>query len=166
MTHAQPRTTASRGHRSLSQRPAGSALSYLKIYRAEPLERIGMIKHGIPASEAKRILSDLAVTQAIAMRALNISPATMNRKVKGEDRLPPAESERVLGIARLVGQLQAIVEESGQPEGFDAAAWMSQWLSEPLPALGGVRPLDLLDTMEGQTLVSNALAQIQSGAYA
>jgi uncharacterized protein (DUF2384 family) len=76
------------------------------------------------------------------------------------------EHERALGIARLTGQLQAIVEESGQPEGFDAAAWMSWWLREPLPALGGVRPLDLLDTTEGQTLVSTILAQIQSGAYA
>ncbi|MCW8085050.1 type II RES/Xre toxin-antitoxin system antitoxin [Sabulicella glaciei] len=142
------------------------ALSYVKVFRAEPIERIGMIKHGLRASDAKRILSDLAVTQAVAMRALNISAATMNRKAKGEDRLPPAESERVLGVARLVGQVQAIVEESGSPKGFDAAAWMSRWLGEPLPALGGARPLDLLDTMEGQALVSGALARIQSGAYA
>jgi putative toxin-antitoxin system antitoxin component (TIGR02293 family) len=125
-----------------------------------------MIKRGIPASQAKRILSDIAVSQLVGLRALNISAATMNRKAKGKDRLPPAESERVLGVARLVGQIQAIVEESGDPQGFDAAAWMSRWLSEPLPALGGVRPLGLLDTMEGQTLVSNSLARIQSSAYA
>jgi uncharacterized protein (DUF2384 family) len=35
-----------------------------------------------------------------------------------------------------------------------------------LPALGGVRPLDLMDTMEGQSLVAETLARIQSGAYA
>jgi uncharacterized protein (DUF2384 family) len=33
-------------------------------------------------------------------------------------------------------------------------------------APGGVRPLDLLDTTEGEALVSTILAQIQSGAYA
>jgi putative toxin-antitoxin system antitoxin component (TIGR02293 family) len=141
-------------------------LSYVQFFRASPIERIGIIKHGLLASEAKQILGDLTVTQAVAMRALNIAPATMNRKAKGEDRLPPAESERVLGVARLVGQVQAIVEESGNPQGFDAAAWTSRWLSEPVAALGGVRPLDLMDTMEGQNLVSNTLAQVQSGAYA
>lgn len=69
-------------------------------------------------------------------------------------------------MARLVGQIQAIVEESGDPEGFDAAAWLSRWLNEPLPALGGVCPLDMLDTIEGQSLVSASLARIQGVAYA
>ena len=92
--------------------------------------------------------------------------ATVNRRLKGKDQLLPADSERVLCIARLVCQVKKIMEESGNPQGFDATAWMSHWLNEPLPALGGVRPLDLLDTMEGQARVSNTLAQIQSGAYA
>jgi uncharacterized protein (DUF2384 family) len=35
-----------------------------------------------------------------------------------------------------------------------------------LPAFGGARPADLIDTMEGQSLVSAALGRIQSGAYA
>ena len=78
----------------------------------------------------------------------------------------PADSKRVLCVARLVGQVQNMVDEAGDPRGFNATAWMARWLNEPLPALGGVRPLDLLDTMESQALVSNTLAQIQSGAYA
>ena len=92
--------------------------------------------------------------------------ANRNRRVKRKKQLQPAEGERILFVARLVGQVQNIVDVSGNPEGFDSTAWMSRWLNEPLPALGGIRPLDLLDTMEGQALVSNAIAQIQSGAYA
>ena len=90
----------------------------------------------------------------------------MNRKVKSKDRLPPTESDRVRCVTRLVGQIQNIVEDSGDPRGFDATAWMARWLSEPLPALGGACLLDLLDTIEGQGGVSNTLAQIQSGAHA
>ena len=45
-------------------------------------------------------------------------------------------------------------------------AGFPRWLTEPLPALGGSRPADLMDTMEGQSLVAAALAKIQSGAYA
>jgi putative toxin-antitoxin system antitoxin component (TIGR02293 family) len=80
--------------------------------------------------------------------------------------LSPGESERIIGLARIVGQLEALIQESGDPEGFDAAAWMSCWLNDPLPALGGMRPIDFMDTEEGRALVSTTLANLQSGAYA
>ncbi len=141
-------------------------LSYLAVYRASPLERISMIKHGVRATEAKRMIAEFAIGQGAVLKALKLSPATVNKKAKQDRALSPGESERVIGFARLVGQLQAVVQESGNPEGFDAAAWMSRWLSDPVPALGGARPIDLMDTMEGQALVSTTLAQLQSGAYA
>jgi uncharacterized protein (DUF2384 family) len=69
-------------------------------------------------------------------------------------------------LAHLVEQVEAMVVEAGDPTNFDATAWLSQWLREPLPAVGGGRPIDLLDTTEGQALVSRMLSQIQSGAFA
>lgn len=142
------------------------ALSYITVYHASPLERIDLIRRGIPASEAKRIFADLPIGQGTAFKALNLSTATVNKRAKHGDTLSPEESERVVGFARLVGQLEAMIQDSGDPADFDAGAWMARWLTEPLPAFGGVRPADLMDTMEGQGLVSAALAQIQSGAYA
>lgn len=141
-------------------------MSYIDIYRASPADRIRLIKAGLPALEAKRIIADLAIGQGEGFEALNLSAATVNRKAAQAQTLSSNESERVLGVAKLVGQLQAMVEESGTAEGFDAPAWLSRWLREPLPALGGVRPMDLLDSMEGQALVAQTLARIQSGAYA
>ncbi|MGH7044082.1 MAG: type II RES/Xre toxin-antitoxin system antitoxin [Acetobacteraceae bacterium] len=141
-------------------------VSYSAAYRASPMERITAIKHGLPAAEAKRILQDLEIGQGAALKALSLSPATFNKKVHQGQTLSPAESERVIGLARLVGQVETMVQESGNPEGFDAAAWLAHWLTEPVPALGGARPIDLMDTMEGQALVSNTLAQMQSGVYA
>jgi putative toxin-antitoxin system antitoxin component (TIGR02293 family) len=143
-----------------------AGLSYLAVYRASPLERISMIKHGVRATEAKRIIAELAIGQGAVLKALKLSPATVNKKAKQDRTLSPGESERVIGLAKLVGQLQAVIQESGNPEGFDAAAWMSRWLNDPVPALGGARPIDLMDTMEGQALVSTTLAQLQSAAYA
>ncbi len=35
-----------------------------------------------------------------------------------------------------------------------------------MAALGGKRPADLMDTAEGQAIVSNLVARMQSGAYA
>ncbi|MDB5359613.1 MAG: hypothetical protein JWO51_910 [Rhodospirillales bacterium] len=143
-----------------------AGLSYMGVYRASPLERISMIKHGISASDAKRVIAELAIGQGAGLKALNLSQATVNKKAKQDQTLSPGESERVIGFVKLVGQLAAIVQESGNPEGFDAAAWMSRWLNDPVPALGGARPIDLMDTMEGQALVSTTLGQLQSGAYA
>ena len=141
-------------------------LSYLSVYHASPLERISLIKKGIPASALKHLFADLHIGQGVGFKALNLSTATVNKKAKKGDVLSIAESERVIGFAKLVGQLQAMVQESGDRAGFDARAWMARWLTEPLPAFGGARPADLIDTMEGQGLVSSALAKLQSGAYA
>ncbi len=157
VTHAAPIRVAKR-------QPA--EFSYLAVYRASPFERIEMIKSGIPATEVKRIFADLAIGQGAALRALRLSPATVNKKAKQDQILSHGETERVIGVIKLVGQLEATIQESGNPEGFNAAAWMARWLKEPLPAFGGVRPVDLIDTMEGQALVSTALTQMQSGAYA
>jgi putative toxin-antitoxin system antitoxin component (TIGR02293 family) len=143
-----------------------SALSYIAVYRASPLERIDMIRRGILASEVKRIFADLSIGQGAGLKALNLSTATVNKKAKQGDTLSPEESERVVGFAKLVGQLEAMIQDSGDPTNFDARAWMARWLTEPLPAFGGARPADLVDTMEGRGLVSAALAKIQGGAYA
>lgn len=141
-------------------------LLYLEIYRSSPQARIQMIRRGVKASDAKQMISDLHFDQQALLGALNLKTATVNRKAARNEALSTEESERVLGIASLVGQLQTIVEESGNPDGFDATRWLSRWLREPLPALGGEKPLSLLDTMEGQSLVADTLAKVQSGAYA
>jgi putative toxin-antitoxin system antitoxin component (TIGR02293 family) len=146
--------------------PVPAPWSSLAIYRASPAERIRMIKRGIPATEAKRMLAKLGVGQGVTFGALKLSLATVNRKAALDQPLSADESERVIGMAKLIGQLEAMIQESGDPKGFDAAAWISRWLREPLPAFGGACPMEFMDTMEGQAMVSQALGQMQSGAYA
>ena len=77
-----------------------------------------------------------------------------------------SDSDLSAQTARLVGQVQQIVEESGNPEGFDASLWVAQFIDAPHPALGGRRPADLMRTDEGFRMVSTLIAQMQSGAYA
>jgi uncharacterized protein (DUF2384 family) len=68
-------------------------------------------------------------------------------------------------IAKLVSLVQRMVEESGDPTGFDADAWLRRWPNEPLPALGSRRPAELMDTVEGRNVLFNLLATAQCGAY-
>ena len=151
---------------ALSLSEVSSASFYIDLYLASPTDRIGMIKAGINAIDAKRIVAELSVPQVTAFKALKLSIATVNRKAARDEALPQEEGERVLGMAKMIGQLQTMIAESGNPEGFDAADWISRWFETPVLALGGRRPVDLLDTMEGQALVSDTLARMQSGAYA
>ncbi|MBO9380619.1 DUF2384 domain-containing protein [Sphingomonas histidinilytica] len=143
-----------------------SPFEYREIFRASSDDRIRLIRKGVPAAKVKRLISDLHFEQGYLLKMLNLKTSTVNRKAARDEALSAEESERVLGIAKLVGQLEAMVEESGDPEGFDAPAWLSQWLRQPLSAFGGRKPIELLDTIEGQSLVAQALSRIQSGAYA
>ncbi|MBI5334923.1 MAG: DUF2384 domain-containing protein [Burkholderiales bacterium] len=138
----------------------------LSLYRASPIERITLIKTGIPATAFSRLAVHMNMPKDRLASVLGLPRATINRKVSGNKPLSPDEGSRVMGMARLVGQVQAMVEESGRPEGFNAAQWVAQWLDRPLPALDGRAPKELMDTAEGQSLVSNLVARMQSGAYA
>jgi putative toxin-antitoxin system antitoxin component (TIGR02293 family) len=161
---AKPRGKSGRG--VIKSAKGSSKGYYIDIYSASPTERISMIREGVPAQRVKWILKDLGVEQQDFFNALGLKTATVNRKVKEHDVLSSAESERLIGFAKLVGQLDAIVAESGDPDGFDSSEWMSNWLLDPLPSLGGRKPIDFLDTMEGQSIVSSMIARMQSGAYA
>lgn len=139
---------------------------YRKLYRTPVMDRIGLITGGVSATDARQWLDMPVLSRNTTIKALDLSIATFNKKVKANAKLSPAESERVVGFARLVGQVEAMIEEAGDPSGFDTRAWLARWLTEPLPALGNAKPIDFMNTMEGQNLVSQTLAQVTSGAYA
>lgn len=158
--------TAATIHDTPQAGQGGRPFAYVEIFRSAPTDRIRIIKAGVPANKAKQMITDLHFDQQVLLEALNLKTATVNRKAARGEALSIEDGERVIGMARLVGQVEAMVEESGDPAGFDATLWLSQWLCQPVAALGHVRPIELLDTMEGQKLVADTLARAQSGAYA
>lgn len=140
--------------------------SFLKVYETDAMERVRIVKQGVPAGAVDAIARRMAIPKEKLVGTLGLARATIDRKVRENKPLSADESSRVLGMARLVGQVQAMVEESGQAQGFNAAEWVARWLEKPLPALGGQRPADLMDTPEGQGIVSQLVSRMQSGAYA
>ncbi|GJJ04226.1 hypothetical protein RugamoR64_47640 [Duganella rhizosphaerae] len=144
-----------------------SASKVLKnLYRVDPQTRIAAIRKGIPASMVGELSSTMGMSKELLLGSLGLSRATISRKEKDDTALSKDESERVLGMATLIGKVQAMVEESGDPAGFEAARWVADWLAKPLPALGGATPASYMDTFEGQKLVAELLSMSQSGAYA
>jgi len=136
------------------------------LYAASAMDQVAVVKGGIAASEVARLADALKTPRESLYRWLGLPRQTVARKAKEAKDLSPQEGERLLGVAKLVGQVQTMVRESGDPTGFDAAAWMASWLEQPLTALGGRKPAELMDTSAGQGIVSQLLARSQSGAYA
>ena len=170
-TH-QSRTYATRAGRTSG--PAAAAvpfdvLDFRKAYNSSSLDRIQVIKAGISAKKVYDLAGAMHVSQDVMMKRLGFSKSTVNRKAQAGDALSVDQGELVLGMSKLIGLVQTIVDESGDPElakDFSAAQWLEEWLSQPNPALGGVSPSVFLDTREGQEVVSTLIAQMQSGAYA
>lgn len=129
-------------------------------------EREAAIRQGIPAVELEELAALLGLPIVNLSRALGVPPTTIRRKAKNRDALPADQGERVLGLQRIVGQVQKMVEECGDPSNFDAAAWTGNWLMAPQPALGGRLALEFLRTSTGLQLLSELLSHNVTGAYA
>lgn len=143
-----------------------SLTDFRNVYDSTPALRVILIRQGVPAVEVKDMVRLMDIPQDRIFKFMRLSTATINRKASRDEALSSDDSERVIGMSNLIGQVQAMVEQSGNPEGFDAAKWLAHWLEEPIPALGGECPASYMDTMEGQKMVSTLLATMQSGAYA
>jgi putative toxin-antitoxin system antitoxin component (TIGR02293 family) len=137
----------------------------LKLFRTSPYDRVKIVKSGLPAKYVKVLTLCMNMPIERFYRTTGLARPTVDRKIRASKILNQDESERVMGIARLVGQAQNLVQESGGMLDFNAARWVGDWLQQPLPALGGKCPGELMDTVDGRALVSDLLAQQQSGAY-
>jgi putative toxin-antitoxin system antitoxin component (TIGR02293 family) len=146
--------------------PLPKAWRFDRVFDFDELRLVELIKQGLPAAMPGEIASRMGVAKDRVYQQLGLPRATVERKVREAKPLSPDESSRVLGLARLVGQAQRMVEESGRPQGFDAAVWVAGWLERPVAALGGRRPAELMDTAEGQAIVAATLSRAQSAAYA
>jgi putative toxin-antitoxin system antitoxin component (TIGR02293 family) len=138
---------------------------FVHVYMAKPMDRVSTVKAGI----VFRVLDAVAVAMGtrpnILVEALGIGRSTIARKKKTGSRLGKDQSERLMGVASLIGRIQATVNEQGNQQDFDAARWFKNWSEQSIPALGGRRPSELLDTMEGQQIVANLLDAIRGGTY-
>lgn len=129
-------------------------------------EREAVIRRGVSAVELEDLGAWLGLPLLELSRALGVPSSTIRRKAKNSEPLPAEQGERVLGLQCIVGQIQTMVEECGDPTNFDAAAWTGDWLTAPQPALGGRLAMEFLGTVTGLQLLSELLMKNVTGAYA
>ena len=144
------------------EQPLPTPLAWLHTPLAE---RVALIRRGVPA----RWLLDTEAAMGFTRRALcdllGIKVSTANRKLHNNALLSHDESERLMGLHRLLGELQALLRDCGDGTPFDAAAWLASWLQRPNQALGGETPAAFMDTAEGREQVGRLIGAQRSGAY-
>lgn len=120
-----------------------------------PAKIITSIQNGLPVAELDALQASLDLPIETLATKLGISKATLHRR-KLEGRLDPAESDRVVRYARLMGQAVTV---------FGTEAQAREWLSAPQPGLGGAVPLDYAETEVGAREVERLLGRIEYGVY-
>lgn len=145
------------------------AIAYRSIAASSPSEKSDMVRAGLSTGFVKQMASDLAIDQSVLTDSMGIARSTFTRKAKNHEVLSSGESAVALGLARIIGEIERILAESGDPgqmETFDITGWVGTWLREPVPALGGRVPLEFMDNPYGQETVLQLIGQMQSGAFA
>lgn len=141
-------------------------IKYSTVFLQSRAERFELIEFGVPEEVLINVAQDMGREKDEISKLLQVPITSRNRKNSARRKLYRDEAGRVLGLLRLIGQVEVMVKQSGVFGDFDAAKWVAVWIETPVPALGGRRPADYLHLQEGQELLSALLAQTQSGAYA
>ncbi len=145
--------------------PAASAQG--QAFALSALERVQLVKQGVPARTVQEMSAAMGLPRDQLMRAVGLARSTVERKIAARARLSEGESEKLVGLSRLIGQVDAMVRTSDSaPADFDAARWFAAWMAQPVAALGGLCPQALLDTADGREALGTLLLQMQAGAYA
>lgn len=127
------------------------------LYRDGVEDYIQKIRDGVPASFVEYLSAEMALTKEFLYRTLRLSSSTVERKIMNSEDLSTDHTERVLGFARLIGQVQVMADAFGPPKGFDARRWFNEWTARPLEAMNGAKPEEFMDTVAGQQLVSKMI---------
>jgi putative toxin-antitoxin system antitoxin component (TIGR02293 family) len=134
---------------------------------ASPDQLIELERGGVRGVFLKDLSERLRLPKHQLLGFLGISKATAARKATTSAKVAGASGYAAIGMAKLLGIAQEIVDNSTAAEAaeFDAAAWLGEWIERPQPALGGRKPSELVSTPTGLEVVARLLGSLESGAY-
>lgn len=127
----------------------------LKERLADYTAVIHRARSGLPFASLAAIGTRFDIPLLTLARLIGLPARTLARR-KQERRLRADESDRLLRLARVA----AVAEDV-----LGAQDKAGRWLQKPNRALGGIVPLDLLDTDLGAEEVVTVLGRIEHGVY-
>ena len=119
------------------------------------LELIPLLRKGLPYEALESVTGKLDISVEVASVALQLARRTLARR-KEQNRLDGQESERIVRLADIAAHAVGILGSLEKAK---------RWLTASNRALGGVAPINLLDTDVGTRAVEDVLLRIEHGVY-
>lgn len=121
-----------------------------------------MIAEGFPVAAVARLkqltgLSEKEMAQTVGMSRRTLSRRIQQANLDATKRLSAVESDRLYRLARIVGKAADV---------FGDETTALSWLKEPLSALRGQTPLEVVKTEPGVQPVELLLGRIEHGIFA
>ncbi len=110
---------------------------------------------GLPYGALEAVATRYGIPVAALARVIDLPPRTLARRKK-EGRFSATESDRLVRVARAAASAEDVLEDRDNA---------GRWLQKPNRALGGVAPLDLLNSDLGAEQVETILVRIDYGVY-
>ncbi|WP_346428595.1 antitoxin Xre/MbcA/ParS toxin-binding domain-containing protein [Burkholderia cenocepacia] len=121
----------------------------------DALEQRRQIREGMEASIIDRVAKNLLnVPVQTLLAGLGLPSSTILRKIAREERLSPAESDRV---ARVLYVFRLAMDV------FENETLAAEWMQLPHAELAGLRPLEVLDSQPGYDRVRDLLMRVIYG---
>jgi len=149
------------------QRNKGVDAYVRAVSSATPMEIVEIERQGVQGTFIKDLSKRMDLATSRVFSILGVAKATAEKKAAAGELVTGRGGQAAIGMIKLLGIAQDVVENSTAPEAksFDAAKWLGQWIERPQPSLGGRKPADLIDTPTGVEVVARLLGSIESGAY-
>lgn len=131
------------------------------------MELVRLERQGVQGTFIKDLSKSMDLASSRVFSILGVPKATAEKKAAAGELVTGRGGQSAIGMIKLLGMAQDLVDDSiaTEAKGFDAAKWLGLWIETPQPALGGLKPADLIDTPTGVAIVARVLGSIQSGAY-
>jgi len=111
------------------------------------------IREGFPPAVVEELMRASGLTLKELASALDLSPRSLQRR-RRSGRLARYESDRLYRFARIVALADEFLGDHEKA---------IRWLKRPNRALGGIAPVEALDTELGARQVENVLGRIAYG---
>lgn len=125
-------------------------------YETPRYQRIEIIRNGLPFTALELFQQNTGLSRQELGSLLQVSPRTLQRYTSGQS-LAPVISEKLLA-------LNDLYQQAAQALGGNAQN-TTGWLRAQNKALGGLKPISLLDTYQGLHEVQNLLGRLEWGVY-
>ncbi len=122
---------------------------------ANNLELALALRSGLSYATITQLVKHTGFSALRIFAAVNLSARTMERRKK-QRKLSTDESQKIARFARVVALGDAV---------FEDPQVTSRWLERSNTALGGLLPMELLDTEEGAREVESVLRRLEYGIY-